>query len=156
MQRRLMKSGNAAKIRDRPERQNKVIEFEYVRLRPESGAQRDAAIREIDGFDFANEQSAARHKAMNRADGIEQTDVPRNHFRQHRLKDEVVFATDKGNLDIGVGSQQLVEIHRSVNTREATSENQNAFSLVHGHVRSLDHRLQLDHAAVSLPNHGVD
>ena len=107
-----MKVGDVAECND----QVIVCELELARAKP--WADRYDLFVQIDGLDFAHDQVGARAQAPKRRDDIDQTNGPGNDLREHRLVDPIILAIDQGDGCL-LGAQQLLQVARGVNPREA-------------------------------------
>jgi len=112
-----VKVGDVAECND----QVIVCELELARAKP--WADRYDLFVQIDGLDFAHDQVGARAQAPNWRHHVGQPDRSGNDFREHRLVDPIILAIDQGDGCL-LGAQQLLQVARGVNPREAAPQNQ--------------------------------
>src|SRR5215467_13591633 len=94
-----------------------------LQCRPKSRTRRHNFPIEIDGLYPAHMQVGVPAQPPNGVDDVLNFDTAGNHFGQHRLKDEVVFAVDESDLDFAPAPEYLFQIHCGVDAAEASAEN---------------------------------
>src|SRR6516164_7711059 len=123
---------HAVKVRDIAQRDHQMIVFELELAGTETGADGYDLSFQIYVLDLPHDQVAARAKAPNWRNDIGQADRPGDHFRQHRLVDPIVLAIDQGDGSL-VGAEELRQVARGVNAREAAAEDQDLlWAFAHG------------------------
>ena len=125
-QRMLRQPAQPPEVGDGAEREDQVVVLDHVRVRQEAGRGGDRALLQIDRLDLPDVDLGPGQQAPQRADQVEQTDGPRDHFRQHRLEHEVVFLRDQHDLVIAVASELPLELLSGEDCAKSAAENDDA------------------------------
>ena len=122
----LRQSPQAAEVGDGPQRKHQVVVLDDMRMGQEARSRGDGPPFQIDGFDLADVDLRSGEQPAKRTDQVEQADGSRDHFRQHRLEDEVVVLGDEDDFVIAAAGQLALQLLRGKDGAESAAEDDDA------------------------------
>src|SRR5262249_28873592 len=124
-------AGHAVEVGDIAERNDEVVIFEFELTRTEPGTDRYDPSIQIYVLDFPHDQVGAWTKTPYRRDDVGQADRAGNDFWEYWLVNPIIFAIDQSDASL-LGVQELLQVPRGGNTREAAAEDEDPLSVL-GH-----------------------
>src|SRR5260370_107733 len=128
----LRESSLADETRDVADGDDQMIVLDLLWPRLHARTRAHSPVFEVDRLHLSGVKIGLRAQAADWRDRVEEPDAPRNHFREHRLKNQIIFFADQPHLDTRIAFQELLQRHGRVHAAEATADDENlGFCLRH-------------------------